>query len=549
MIEVKKENSGFNNLGIAEKLLETIKTLGMESPTPIQAKSIPIAIEGKDLIGIAQTGTGKTLAFSVPMIQRLALYKGRGLVLLPTRELAIQVDENLRKYGASLGIRTTVLIGGENIQRQYASLRRKPHIIIGTPGRINDHLERGSIKLNDVKVLVLDEADMMFDMGFAPQIEKILKQVPKERQTLLFSATMPNEIIKLAANHMATPVRVEVAPAGQMADGINQEIFIVQKQDRLEQLEKLLRDSTGSVLIFCRTKHGVKNLVSKVQLMGVDVAEIHSNRSLEQRRKAMAGFKSGRYRVLAATDIAARGIDVNNIELVINFDLPEHAEDYVHRVGRTGRAGKTGRAISFAGPNEMRQIRQIEKLIKRTITLSKPARIGNPARSVFSNTEKDGFSKSSRSYASSSLSPRSSSRPYASSASSRSYAPRSSSRPYASSQSSRSYTPRSSSYPRTSASSSSASSYNDSRKSYEGRSQGSSFSKFKSKKSSFRDNKREDSLGETPERKLFTDKERFHASMREQSSDRPSFGYKKSGFGPKKRFGQSAGASKYGHKR
>ncbi len=373
MSEQKNETLSFNGLGIAEKLLETLNKLGMSIPTPIQFKSIPVAVEGKDIIGVAQTGTGKTLAFAIPMIQRLALYKGKGLVLLPTRELASQVDENIRAYGASIGLRTAVIIGGESINRQREMVRRNPHVLIATPGRMNDFIQRGWINLSDVKVLVLDEADMMLDMGFAPQIETIIRKIPKERQTMLFSATMPNEIVKLAANHMAEPVRVEVANPGETAAGINQEIFIIHKDARLGQLEKLLQESTGSVLIFCRTKRGVKKLTEQVEMMGHRAAEIHSNRSLEQRRKALAGFKSRKYRVLVATDIAARGIDVKDIELVVNFDLPEDPGDYVHRIGRTGRAGKLGKAISFAAPDQIRDVRMIERLIKKTIPLTKLA--------------------------------------------------------------------------------------------------------------------------------------------------------------------------------
>ncbi|MDD4901754.1 MAG: DEAD/DEAH box helicase [Patescibacteria group bacterium] len=373
MSEEKNETLSFNGLGIAEKLLETINKLGLSEPTPIQFKSIPVAVEGKDIIGVAQTGTGKTLAFAIPMIQRLALYKGKGLVLLPTRELALQVDESMRAFGASIGLRTAVIIGGESINRQREMVRRNPHVLIATPGRMNDFIQRGWINLSDVKVLVLDEADMMLDMGFAPQIETIIKKIPKARQTMLFSATMPKEIIKLAANHMAEPISVEVAPSGQTAAGINQEIYIIHKDARLSQLEKLLQESAGSVLIFCRTKRGVKKLTEQVEMMGHRAAEIHSNRSLEQRRKALAGFKSRKYRVLVATDIAARGIDVKDIELVVNFDLPEDPGDYVHRIGRTGRAGKTGKAISFAMPDQIRDVRAIERLIKKTIPLTKLA--------------------------------------------------------------------------------------------------------------------------------------------------------------------------------
>lgn len=402
-----KETSGFESLGIAPKLLATIKKLGLVEPTPIQQKAIPHALAGQDLIGIAQTGTGKTLAFSVPMLERLALYKGRGLVLLPTRELAAQVEENIKKYGADLGIRTVVLIGGESIHRQFSELRRNPHIIIGTPGRVNDHLERRSLDLSDIKVLVLDEADMMLDMGFAPQIEKILRRVPKERQTMLFSATMPTEIISLANTYMRSPIRVEVAPAGTSAEGVDQEIFIVHKEDRINQTEKLLQEYKGSVLIFCRTKHGVKNLTQKINLMGQRAAEIHSNRSQEQRRKALAAFKNGQCRILVATDIAARGIDVSNIELVLNFDLPDDSGDYVHRIGRTARAGKTGKAISFATPDQGVDIRQIERLIKKNLPLKELAKLEEPKTRHFAprrfslDRSRRGFQPSSRGFGSS----------------------------------------------------------------------------------------------------------------------------------------------------
>ena len=369
MSENTQTNSGFENLGIAEKILASVKNAGLTEPTPIQRKSIPTAIQGKDLVGIAQTGTGKTLAYSIPMIQRLALYKGRGLVLVPTRELALQVNENFKKFSTGMGIRTVVLIGGENIGRQMKELRQLPNIIIATPGRLNDHLNRHTIKLTDVKILVLDEADLMLDMGFLPQIDAVLKNVPQERQTMLFSATMPPAIVQLLRMYMTEPVRVEVAPPGTTAAGIDQEIFIVQRAGKLAQLEILLREYTGSVLVFCRTKYGVKDLTRKVELMGHAVAEIHSNRSQAQRRVALDGFRSGKIRVLVATDIAARGIDVKNISLVLNYDLPDEINDYIHRIGRTARAGKTGKAISFADPGQAKEIREIERLVKKTLPL------------------------------------------------------------------------------------------------------------------------------------------------------------------------------------
>ncbi len=372
----------FEGLGIAPKLFEILSQLKFVNPTPIQLQAIPPAIEGKDVMGIAQTGTGKTLAFGIPMIQRLAQNKGRGLVILPTRELAIQVDEALHRIGRPLGLKTAVLIGGEPIHRQIRALRTNPHIVIGTPGRLNDHLEQKTIDLSAVSVLVLDEADRMLDMGFEPQIRKILAKIPKERQTMLFSATMPNEIVKIATAYMSLPIRVEVAPAGSTARDVSQELFFVSRDRKLSLLEKILTEHKGSVLVFSRTKFAAKKIAAAVRGMGHSSSEIHSNRSLGQRREALEGFKIGRYRVLIATDIAARGIDVTGIELVINYDLPENPEDYVHRIGRTGRAGMSGKAISFATPDQRYDVRSIERLIKIALPVKQ-----SPELSVSASTQ------------------------------------------------------------------------------------------------------------------------------------------------------------------
>ncbi len=362
--------SGFSSLGIAPHLLETLAKYQYLNPTPIQSQAIPVAITGKDVVGIAQTGTGKTLAFGIPMIQRLYELKGRGLVVLPTRELALQVEEALRKIGAALNLRTAVVIGGASMRTQIIALSRDPHIIIATPGRLNDHLEQRNISLAKVQIVVLDEADRMLDMGFAPQIQRIFDLLPKERQTMLFSATMPAEIMKMAAHHMQLPVRIEVAPQGTTAEKVTQEIFVVPKEAKARLVEKLLQEYSGTTLIFTRTKHGAKRLTQAIQSMGHTAAEIHSNRSLGQRREALDGFKSGKYRVLIATDIASRGIDVTGIELVLNFDLPTNTEDYVHRIGRTARAGAGGHAISFAMPDQRKDLRDIERLVKKTLPIS-----------------------------------------------------------------------------------------------------------------------------------------------------------------------------------
>ncbi|MEO8065701.1 MAG: DEAD/DEAH box helicase [Candidatus Doudnabacteria bacterium] len=361
--------ASFEGLGIAPQLLEILVKLNFTIPTPIQLQSIPIAIEGKDVMGIAQTGTGKTLAFGIPMIQRLAQNKGRGLVILPTRELALQVDEAIQKIGRSLGLKTAVLIGGEPINRQIRSLRQNPHIIIGTPGRMNDHLEQKTLDLSSVNILVLDEADRMLDMGFEPQIRRILAKIPKTRQTMLFSATMPDQIVRIATAYMSLPIRIEVAPAGSTVREISQEVFFVNRDKKLSLLEKVLAEHKGSVLVFTRTKYGAKKIAHAVRNMRHTSSEIHSNRSLGQRKEALEGFKIGRYKVLVATDIAARGIDVTGIELVINYDLPENPEDYVHRIGRTGRAGLSGKAVSFATPDQRHDVRSIERLIKISLPI------------------------------------------------------------------------------------------------------------------------------------------------------------------------------------
>ncbi len=372
--------TGFGGLGLAPKLLETLEKNKFTEPTPIQAQAIPVAVQGQDVMGIAQTGTGKTLAFGLPMIQRLAVTKGRGLVILPTRELALQVDEIFQKIGRHLNLRTAVLIGGASMFHQKKDLARKPHIIVATPGRLIDHLDQRTVNLSDVRVLVLDEADRMLDMGFEPQIQRILKTVPKDRQTMLFSATMPDEIVDIAKTYMKSPTRVEIARAGTSAETVEQEIIFVERNDKLRLLEKILKEySRGPILVFSRTKHGASKVCRALKGMGVSAAEIHSDRTLGQRRKALDGFKSGEYRVLVATDIAARGIDVKGIELVVNYDLPDQAEDYVHRIGRTGRAGTKGKAISFASPDQKYDVKSIEHLIRKSIPVSQTGELP-PAR-------------------------------------------------------------------------------------------------------------------------------------------------------------------------
>ncbi|TSC91435.1 MAG: ATP-dependent RNA helicase RhlE [Parcubacteria group bacterium Licking1014_17] len=366
-----EKTASFYGMGIAPSFLDILEQSGFKSPTPIQAQAIPIAIQGKDIVGIAQTGTGKTLAFGIPMLQRLSQIKGQGLIILPTRELALQIEEALIGIGRDIRLRTVVLIGGAPLGPQKRAIANKPHVIIATPGRLIDHLQQKNIHLNDVRVVVLDEADRMLDMGFAPQIKQIFRLLPGERQTMLFSATMPPEIMKMAAGHMKLPIRVEIAPTGTIVEKVTQELFIVSNVQKFSLLNKLLESYLGSVLIFTRTKHGANKIARQLRVVGISTVEIHSNRSLGQRREALAGFKSGKYRTLVATDIASRGIDVSGIELVINYDMPSTSDGYVHRIGRTARAGAGGHAITFAMPDEFREVRAIERLIRKSLPVSK----------------------------------------------------------------------------------------------------------------------------------------------------------------------------------
>ncbi len=367
-------NGGFNAFEIPPALLQKLTRLGFLVPTPIQTQAIPAGLSGRDVIGIAQTGTGKTLAFGIPMIVNLRHIE-MGLVLAPTRELALQIEVSLQQ----LGMKTALLIGGAPMGRQIAQLRARPSIIVATPGRLLDHMNQRTVNLMTATVVVLDEADRMLDMGFAPAIRKILDTTPTTRQTMLFSATMPKEITELAQRYLKKDhVRVEIAREGTVADKIEQELFVVEKIDKPSLLSDVLYENKGTVLVFTRTRHGASRVAKMVRAHGHTAAELHSDRSLNQRIAALDGFKSGQYRVLIATDIAARGIDVKEIELVVNYDIPENAADYVHRIGRTGRAGASGRAITFACPDQHRDVRDIEKLMKMELKLSPNSRLSLP---------------------------------------------------------------------------------------------------------------------------------------------------------------------------
>jgi ATP-dependent RNA helicase RhlE len=360
--------SGFAGLGLDPELLSALGGHGYQKPTPIQAEAIPHAVAGKDIVGIAQTGTGKTLAFLAPILNGL----GRGsvrraLILAPTRELALQIEEVCEKIARPFGYRSAVLIGGASMGRQIAQLRSRPEIIVATPGRLQDHIDSKRLTLRDVSVVVLDEADRMLDMGFLPAVERLMEHLPSKRQTMLFSATMPTEIASLASRFMSGPVTIEIERPGTAATNVRQELFVIPRDDKNAVLDQILVDYDGTILVFARTRHGARKLAKVVRSMGHSAAEIHSDRTMAQRREALDGFKDGRFRVLVATDIASRGIDVRNIGVVVNYDLPENPDDYVHRIGRTGRAGENGVAITLATPDQSKEIRLIERAIRSQI--------------------------------------------------------------------------------------------------------------------------------------------------------------------------------------
>ena len=364
-------HGNFHGLGIAPKLLDILTRNRYTVPTPIQQQCIPFAIEQKDVIGIAQTGTGKTLAFGIPIVQSLAQKEGKSLIVVPTRELAIQVERALEKIATPMGLKTAVLIGGEAMSNQLKRLRMNPELLIATPGRLIDHLEHRTVNLHSTRILVLDEADRMLDMGFLPQIKTVLNSLPEQRQTMIFSATMPSEIVSVATQYMKLPVRIEIAPPGTAPTEVSQELFFVESGDRTQLLLNLLAETHGSVLVFTRTKFGAKRLARQIRSDSHHSAtELHSDRSQAQRQEAMQGFRIGKYRVLVATDIAARGIDVTGIELVVNYDLPANGEDYVHRIGRTGRAGAVGHAVSFAMPHQRADVKAIEQVIRSAVRVS-----------------------------------------------------------------------------------------------------------------------------------------------------------------------------------
>ena len=364
----------FTDLKIIEPILRSLNEEGYTNPTPIQAQAIPYVLEGHDLLGCAQTGTGKTAAFSIPILQHLCSPESRGkkglraLILTPTRELAIQIQESLQAYGRHTGIRHAVIFGGVNQNPQVNQIRRGVDILVATPGRLLDLMNQGHISLRQIEMFVLDEADRMLDMGFIHDVKRIIAALPKKRQTLFFSATMPTEIQKLSSTILTNPKKVEVAPVSSTAETIEQHLFYVDKGDKNSLLLHVLNNAAlTSVLVFTRTKHGADKVVKVLQRNNIKALAIHGNKSQNARQNALKSFKDKTIRILVATDIASRGIDVELLEYVINYEIPNIPETYVHRIGRSGRAGASGIAYSFCDDEEREYIRDIEKLIKNQI--------------------------------------------------------------------------------------------------------------------------------------------------------------------------------------
>jgi ATP-dependent RNA helicase RhlE len=367
--------ASFDSLGLIDPLRRAVSGAGYETPTPIQSKAIPHLLAGRDVLGCAQTGTGKTAAFALPILDRLARTKRaaekrgpRALVLAPTRELALQIAESFQTYGRHLSISTAVVFGGVGQGPQVEAFRRNTDVIVATPGRLIDLMGQGYAKFDALETLVLDEADRMLDMGFIDPIRRIIAVLPRKRQTLMFSATMPTEILKLATSILVDPVQLSVAPVASTADGITQWVMHVERSQKRALLSEVLRDPAMTrVLVFTRTKHGANRVAEQLDRSGVTAAAIHGNKSQAARQRALGAFKQGQVRVLVATDIAARGVDVDGITHVINFELPNEPESYVHRIGRTARAGASGVALSFCDAEERGSLRAIERLTRTPV--------------------------------------------------------------------------------------------------------------------------------------------------------------------------------------
>jgi len=369
-----KEKKSFEDFGLSSEMLKSILSMGFEEPTPIQAKTIPVLLMGKDVIGQAQTGTGKTAAFGIPIIEKVdrQINSVQAIVLAPTRELAMQAAEEMNKLGKNKKVYALPVYGGTSIERQIKALAKGVHVVVGPPGRVLDHIERRTLSLKEVKIVVLDEADEMLDMGFVEDITKILKTTPETRQTLLFSATMPEEILKISKRHMKSPERIRIATDTLTAPKISQIVYEVRNADKLDALCRLVDfGSEGIYLVFCHTKREVDEVSQHLRLRGYGADAMHGDYTQAQREAVLKKFRDGRVDILVATDVAARGLDISSISHVVNYSIPQNPESYVHRIGRTGRAGREGVAITFVTPREDRQLRLIQSVSKAQIKRGK----------------------------------------------------------------------------------------------------------------------------------------------------------------------------------
>ncbi|WP_425043274.1 DEAD/DEAH box helicase [Primorskyibacter sp. S87] len=376
----------FSELGLSERLVLRLTEMGIVDPTPIQLRAIPLALQGRDILGLAQTGTGKTAAFGLPLAQIMLAERGkpapksvRGLVLAPTRELAKQIHENLRAYLGKSHLKTGIVVGGQSLSAQANRLARGTDILVATPGRLIDLLDRGAVTLEATGFLVLDEADQMLDLGFIHALRKISDLLPENRQTMLFSATMSKQMNEVAQKYLTGPIRVEVSPPGKAADKITQSVHFIAKAEKTSLLKELLDEHREELaLVFSRTKHGAERLRKSLEAAGFAAESIHGNKSQGQRDRALKSFRDGKARILVATDVAARGIDIPDVRHVYNYDLPNVPDNYVHRIGRTARAGADGRAVAFCAPDEASELRAIQKVMKMDI----PVASGRPWEGV-----------------------------------------------------------------------------------------------------------------------------------------------------------------------
>jgi len=365
---VETTDQSFSALGLSPEINETIEKIGFVHPTPIQAAVIPIALQGRDVIGLAQTGSGKTAAFALPLADRLVHGRGvRGLILSPTREIALQTKAFLDLFGANHELMTACVIGGVKMSPQLDALKKQPDIVVATPGRLLDHVKRRSVSLDKIEMLVLDEADHMLDLGFLPQMREILRRLPRERHTMMFSATMPDSIEMIARDFMNNPDRIDITPVGSAAEGITHRIYVVKEADKRNALLALLHQELGSTLVFARRKVDAEWLYHILERQGHPVARIHADQSQNRRVSALKTFREGQHRILVATDIAGRGIDVPGIEHVVNFDIPENVDDYVHRAGRTARGRATGIVSTIVTWQDLPMVRKIEETLGEKI--------------------------------------------------------------------------------------------------------------------------------------------------------------------------------------